>query len=83
MVAIRIGMNKMAEGDEYSDYLDETIEWVAKPWSASLGALLKTKWRVLDSLKRTHWTGRGKMGNPQSHPSHVSSLSSSQQRGAR
>ena len=35
-------MNKMAEDDRYSDYLDETIEWAAKPWSASLGAFLKT-----------------------------------------
>ena len=25
LVAFRIGMNKMAEGDEYLDYLDETL----------------------------------------------------------
>ena len=25
LVAIKIGMNKMAEGDEYLDYLDETL----------------------------------------------------------
>ena len=34
------------------------------------------------SLKRPHWTGRGEMGNPQSHPFRVSFLSSTQ-RGAR
>ena len=49
-VAIRIGMNKMAEGDEYLDYLNETLERAAKPWSALLGAVLETKWRVLNSL---------------------------------
>ena len=26
LVAFRIGMNKMAEGDEYLDYLDKTLE---------------------------------------------------------
>ena len=35
LVVIRIGMNKMAEGEEYLDCLDETLEWAAK-----LGALL-------------------------------------------
>ena len=38
-VAIRIGMNKMAEGDEYLDYPDETLERTAKPSNALLGAL--------------------------------------------
>ena len=33
----RIGMIKMAKGDKYLDYLDKTLEWVAKPWSALLG----------------------------------------------
>jgi len=42
-------MNKMAEGDEYLDYRDETLEWTAKPWSVSLGAFLEMKWRVLNS----------------------------------
>ena len=41
MVAFRIGMNKMAEGDEYLDYLDETLGQAAKPWSALLGVFLK------------------------------------------
>ena len=31
-------MNKMAEDDEYLDYLDEILEHAAKPWSAFLGA---------------------------------------------
>ena len=70
----------MIEGDEY---LDETLEWATKPWSTLLGAFLETKWQVLNSLKHPHWTGRGKMGNLQLHPSHVSSLLSSQQRGVR
>ena len=39
----------MAEGDEYLDYRDETLERTAKPWSASLGVFLETKWRVLNS----------------------------------
>ena len=39
----------MAEGDEYLDYLDETLEQAAKPWSTLLGAFLETKWRVLNS----------------------------------
>ncbi len=81
LVAIRIGMNKMAKGDKYLDYLDETLEQAAKPWNASLGAFLETKWRVLNSLKHPQQTGRGKTGNLQSHPSRISSLSSSQ-RGA-
>ena len=37
---------------------------------------------VLNSLKLSHQTGRGKTGNLQLHPSCVSSLSSSQQQGA-
>ena len=73
----------MAEGDEYLDYLDETLEWATKLWSASLGVFLKTKWWVLNALKLPHWTGMGKTGNLQPHPSHVCFLSSSQQRGAR
>ena len=46
LVTIRIGMNKMAKGDEHLDYHDETLEWMAKPWSVSLGAFLETKWWV-------------------------------------
>ena len=79
LVAITVGMNKMAEGDEYLDYRNETLEQAAKLWSALLGVFFKTKWWVLNALKR----GRGKTGNPQSHPSCISSLSSSQQRGVR
>ena len=72
LVPIRIGMNKMAEGDEYLDYFDETLlEQSVKPWSASLGVFLEAKWRVLNSLKHPHWTGRGKTSNPQLHPSCV------------
>ena len=33
LVAIRIGMNKMAESDEYLDYRDETLERAVKPWT--------------------------------------------------
>ena len=43
LVAIRIGMNKMATDDEYLDYCDETLERAAKPWSDLLGAFLETK----------------------------------------
>ena len=49
LVAVRIGMNKMAKGDTYLDYLDETLERAVKLWSALLGAYLETKWRVLNS----------------------------------
>ena len=49
MVTIRIRMNKMAEGDEYLDYRDETLERTVKPWSVSFGAFHETKWRVLNS----------------------------------
>ena len=76
-------MNKMAEGDEYLDYLNKTLERRAKPWNTSLGVFFKTKWRVLNFLKLPHRTGRGKTGNPQLHSSRVSFLLSSQQRGAR
>ncbi len=31
----------MAEGDEYLDYRDETLEQTAKPWNILLGAFLK------------------------------------------
>ena len=31
IIAINIGMNKMAEADEYLDCLNETLEWAAKP----------------------------------------------------
>ena len=37
LVAIGIGMNKMAEGDKYLDYLDKTLEQAVKPLSTSLG----------------------------------------------
>ena len=50
LVAIRIGMKKMAEGDEY-------LERAVKPWSVSLGVFLMMKWRVLNSPKRLHQTG--------------------------
>ena len=39
----------MAEGDEYLDYCDETLERTAKHWSVSLGTFLETKWRILNS----------------------------------
>ena len=42
-------MNKLAEGDEYLDFLDETLERTAKPWSTLLGAFLEAKRRVLNS----------------------------------
>jgi len=47
----------MAEGDEYLDYLDETLERATNLESASLGVFLETKWRVLKSLKRSQQTG--------------------------
>ena len=37
----------MVEGDKYLDYLDETLEWVAKLWSTWLGVFLETKRQVL------------------------------------
>ena len=40
LVAIRTGMNKMAEGDEYLDYCNETLEQTTKSWHALLGAFL-------------------------------------------
>ena len=83
LVTIRIGLNKMVESDEYLDYHDETLERMAKPWSTLLGVFFKTKWQVLNALKLPHRTGRGKTGNPQSHPPCISFLSSSQQLGAR
>ena len=49
LVAVRIGMIKMAEGDEYLGYLEETLERVAKPLSALLGVFLEMKWWVLNS----------------------------------
>ena len=33
-VAIRIGISEFAEGDEYLDYPGETLERMAKLWSA-------------------------------------------------
>ena len=33
LVAIRIGLNKMAEGDVYLDYPDETLERMTKLWT--------------------------------------------------
>ena len=83
MVYIYTMVNKMAEGDKYLDYRDETLERTAKPWNNLLGVFIETKWRVLNTLKLPHRTGRRKTGNPQLHPSRVSSLLSSQQRGAR
>ena len=52
LVAIRIGMNKMAEGDEYLDYRAETLEQMAKPWSVSLGAFLRRN----GGFELTVWT---------------------------
>ena len=34
LVTIKIGMNKMVKGDEYLDYLDETLERMTKLGSA-------------------------------------------------
>ena len=36
LVANRIGMSKLAEVDEYLDFLDETLERTAKLWSTLL-----------------------------------------------
>ena len=55
----------------------------AKAWNTLFGAFLETEWRVLNSLKHPHWTGREKTGNLQLHPLRVSFLSSSQQGTAR
>ena len=35
LVTIRMGMNKMAEGDEYLDYHDKTLEQMANSWGVS------------------------------------------------
>ena len=40
LVAIRMGMNKMAEGDEYLGCCDETLERTAKSCGALLGMFL-------------------------------------------
>ena len=40
LVPIRMGMNKMAEGDEYLDFCNETLEQTAKSWGTLLGAFL-------------------------------------------
>ena len=34
LVEIRIRMSKLAKGDEYLDYPDQTFERIAKLWSA-------------------------------------------------
>ena len=34
LVSIRMGMNKMAEGDEYLDYSNETLQRTAKSWGS-------------------------------------------------
>ena len=34
LVAIRIGISEIAQGDKYLDYPGETLERVAKLWSA-------------------------------------------------
>ena len=34
LVAFRIGLSKIAQGDEYLDYPGETLERMAKVWSA-------------------------------------------------
>ena len=73
LVAPRIAKNKMAKDDKYLHLRNIRAE--VKPWNTSFGAFLKTEWRVLNSLKRLHWTGRGKTANPQLHPLRVSSLS--------
>ena len=50
----------MAEGDEYLNYLDQTLEQAVKPWSALLGVFLETKWQVLNPRMLLHRTGRGR-----------------------
>ena len=39
----------MAEGDEYLDYRDKTLERTKKSWRVWLGAFLETKWQALNS----------------------------------
>ena len=34
LVAIRIGIREIAQGDEYLDYPGETLERIAKLWNA-------------------------------------------------
>ena len=51
LVAIRIGISKMAVGDEYLDYLIETLERMAKCWSTFVRGVHKLmKWQLLNSL---------------------------------
>ena len=33
LAAIRIGMNKIAAGDKYLEFIDESLEWTEKCWS--------------------------------------------------
>ena len=41
LVAIRIGMSKMTKGDEYLDYPDETLERMAKHWTANVRGVVR------------------------------------------
>ena len=43
----------MAEGDEYLDYLDETLEQAAKPLNALLGAFLEIKMACFELTVQT------------------------------